>query len=382
MWEFLRQLFQPGGFLPHGQCYFWQEDVLWANVIGDGLTVLAYFAIPFFLLYFLLNRKDLRYRWMFGFFALFILSCGTTHLISILTVWEPYYRLSGAVKIMTGVVSLATAALLIPVTPAALRVPSARSLRIANEKLEEEVEQRKAAEEELQQTNAELERYLDDLKHFAYATSHDLKEPLRGMVSFSQMVLQDEGDNLSEDGKKRMNFIVEEGLRMNSMVESVLDYTRLGSIKVNRQDLDLNELVAASKQYLHNLINKSNAKVTISKELPVVKGDASMVMRLLTNLIQNGIKFNDSDQPHISIGAERQNGLWRFSVADNGIGFDDRHSEKMFELFEVLHHDKTKRGSGIGLAVCKRMVDAHKGKIWAESKPGEGSTFYFTLPAS
>jgi signal transduction histidine kinase len=221
--EFFRDLFK-ADFMPHGHCYFWQPDVLWSNVIGDALTAIAYVIISGVLFYFVRRRSGIRFPAIFVLFALFILLCGTTHMLGIISVWIPVYRLEGLVKILTGIVSIYTAMVLIRALPTLLTIPLPQEIEAANVKLRE-------INEELQNKTIELERQNEFLGKLAVATYHDLREPVRSMSINAQLMLQNHNADLDSDGKEILHRISDEGKRMYNTVDSILKFTFLESEK-------------------------------------------------------------------------------------------------------------------------------------------------------
>ena len=240
-----------------------------------------------------------------------------------------------------------------------------------NTGLEKEVEERL---KELERSNAELEQ-------FAYIASHDLQEPLRMVSSYMQLVEDRYKHLLDDDGKEFINYAVDGALRMQALIKSLLEYSRVGADQTVHKIVDMQSVLDEAEQYLEKLINTSNALIT-SDELPTIFGNKLQLIQLLLNLIANAIKYTASDeQPKIHISAARsgQNDEWLFSVQDNGIGFDQEHADKIFVIFRRLHTKEEYAGTGIGLAVCKKIIERHGGQIWAKSQPGKGSTFFFTL---
>jgi signal transduction histidine kinase len=236
------------------------------------------------------------------------------------------------------------------------------------------------AELHLRETERQLNRYNADLEHFAYAASHDLQEPLRNITLFAQLMADRYGKQLGSDADKFMTYIVDGVDRMNATIEGLQKYTRLGgSDVIHFEPVSMNDVLNRAQENLGAAIADSGAQVSCER-LPVVTGDWEQLVRLLQNLIGNAIKYRSQAAPLISVAAHRNDQNWIFSVSDNGIGIDPKYREQIFELFERLHGSHTS-GVGIGLAISKRIVELHRGRIWVESQQGAGSTFKFTIPA-
>ena len=242
------------------------------------------------------------------------------------------------------------------------------------------VADRRQAELHLLETERQLSRYNADLEHFAYAASHDLQEPLRNITLFTQLMAAQHGKQLGSEALAFMSYIVGGVERMNATIEGLLRYTRLGGADVIRfEPVSMNDVLKRAQENLVAAIADNGAEVSCDR-LPVVTGDQEQLVRLLQNLIGNAIKYRSQAAPLISVVAHRNDQNWIFSVSDNGIGIDPKYREQIFELFERLHGSHTS-GVGIGLAISKRIVELHRGRIWVESQPGAGSTFKFTIPA-
>ena len=245
--------------------------------------------------------------------------------------------------------------------------------------LEELVKERT---EELKTYALNLKRSNEDLEKFAYVASHDLQEPLRTVVSFSQLLKRQYGDRLGEDADEYIRFIVDAGNRMQDQIHDLLEYSR---VSTRGREITRVESEAALKEAIEDVKNqilRSDAKIT-HEPLPAVLADASQLRQIFQNLLSNAIKFSKEDTvPEIHISAKSLGDRWQFSVRDNGIGIEPEFAERIFVIFQRLHTRDMYPGSGIGLAICKRIVDRHGGAIWMESEPGVGSTFYFTLPAA
>jgi light-regulated signal transduction histidine kinase (bacteriophytochrome) len=236
-----------------------------------------------------------------------------------------------------------------------------------------------AARAELEQTNADLTRSNRDLEQFAYIASHDLQEPLRAVAGFTTLLQQRYQDKLDEKADSYIGFVVDGVSRMQALIHGLLEYSRVntrgGVPEPVRADQALKEAVAN----LQTAIERSGATVTATP-LPMVRADLAQLTHLFQNLIENGIKFRSDRPPEIEVSARHQDGTWLFWVRDNGIGLDPQYADRIFMIFQRLHTRDKYPGTGIGLAICKRIIERHGGKIWVESQPGRGATFYFTLP--
>jgi light-regulated signal transduction histidine kinase (bacteriophytochrome) len=238
-------------------------------------------------------------------------------------------------------------------------------------KVEKRTKEYQHAVEELVKINLELEQ-------FAFVASHDLKEPLRMISSYSDLLIR---RIPKDDEAAEYLYYVKEGVsRMYHLIRDLLEYSRIGHKHSHPEDTDCNAVLAVALENLHILIEETGAVIR-SAQLPTVNGVSSLLAQLFQNLIQNAIKFrNKGDVPLIEIKAKKLENSWLFSVTDNGIGIDNQYADKVFVIFQRLEAKEKYPGTGIGLAMCKRIVELHGGKIWLESEVGFGTTFYFTLP--
>ena len=243
-----------------------------------------------------------------------------------------------------------------------------------------DITERKRAQSVLRAAYDELARSNAELQQFAYVASHDLQEPLRMIGSYTQLLERRYGDKLDSDAREFMDFIVDGATRMKQLIEDLLAYSRVGT---RGKELRVVQAQGALERALINLrasIEASGATVT-HDALPEVNADDTQLTQLLQNLVGNAIKFRKQDgAPRIHVGAQDAGDEWRFSVSDNGIGIEPQYFERIFMVFQRLHTRDEYSGTGIGLAICKKVVDRHHGRIWVESVPGKGSTFVFTLP--
>ena len=263
----------------------------------------------------------------------------------------------------------------------------------------QEMTQRRRAEDEVYKLNADLERRVADrtaelnerakelarsnseLQQFAYVASHDLQEPLRMVASFTQLLAKRYQDKLDDDGRDFINYAVDGATRMQTLISDLLNYSRVGTQgkPLARTDSD-----AALKRVLQGLqfsIEESGATI-VSDPLPMVMADPQQLGQLFQNLVTNAIKFRGEEPPYVRISTERNGNEWKISVRDNGIGILQEHADRIFIIFQRLHTKAEYPGTGIGLAICKKIVERHGGRIWIEPSPGGGTTFCFTIPAA
>jgi light-regulated signal transduction histidine kinase (bacteriophytochrome) len=248
------------------------------------------------------------------------------------------------------------------------------------EKLYAEIAERRKAEGAVAEHARELARSNAELEQFAYAASHDLREPLRMIHVFLQLLSQRYQGKLDKEADEFISFAVDGATRMQKLINDLLDYSRVGSRGTELAALESN---AALEQALDNLglaIAESGATVT-HDPLPVVTADESQLVRLFQNLVANALKFHGQEPLKVHVGVERKKDEWLFSVQDNGIGIAPEHLERIFLIFKRVYSESEYPGSGIGLAVCKKIVERHGGMIWVESAPGHGAKFVFSLPA-
>ena len=225
----------------------------------------------------------------------------------------------------------------------------------------------------------ELARSNRDLEQFAYVASHDLQEPLRMVAAYTQLLAERYQGKLDENADKYISYAVDGALRMQTLIQDLLSFSRLGREGAEFQITDCNLMAGSALDNLQTSIQERGARVE-HDVLPSLLADRSQLLQLFQNLIGNAIKFRGPDPPIVRISAENTGEEWLFSVADNGIGIAPEHAELIFAIFKRLHTRAEYPGSGIGLAICKKIVEHHHGRIWVESQPGQGSTFKFTLP--
>jgi len=227
----------------------------------------------------------------------------------------------------------------------------------------------------------ELEKKVDertaDLESFAYITSHDLKAPLRGINQLAEWLYEDYGDRLDKEGKESLKMLQERSIRMNDMIQGILEYSRIGRTEENKEKIDLNKLL---KEVIDLLNPPDNIKITVKNELPEYTADRTRLTQLFQNLLSNAIKYANKPQGIVKVNCEEKPTEWQFSISDNGPGIEKKYWDKIFKIFQTLETDIRDKGTGIGLAIVKRIIDLYRGRIWVESEMGKGTSFCFTLP--
>ncbi|MBV9868246.1 MAG: PAS domain-containing protein [Abitibacteriaceae bacterium] len=509
--EFFAKLFDGSDFVPRAICGHWTRGLIMLHNISDFFIWTAYLAIPVVLVRFAYRRRhELPFAQLFWLFGIFIVACGTTHLMDIVMFYNPIYRFAGMVKLVTAAASWGTVVALVPIVPRALAMRSpqvlereieerkraeaalreseerfrtsietlldgfaiftavrdvsgkitdfrfeyineagcrmtgknrgeylgqsllekfpyvtevglfedyvqivetgeplakettfynndlgqngqsgerrlARAIDLQAVKLDDglaiawrDITRRKVAETELNRTAAELVRSNADLEQFAYVASHDLQEPLRAVAGSVQLLQRRYTGKLDERADEFITHAVGGAERMQSLINDLLDFSRVGTNNKPFEVLDSSMIVNTALANLRVAITESGAKIT-HDELPQIYGDSGQLTRLFQNLVSNALKFRGDQPPEIHIGVERQPDAWQFSVRDNGVGIDPQYFERIFIIFQRLHTRTEYPGTGIGLAICKKIVERHGGQIRVESEPGKGSAFYFTI---
>ncbi len=486
-------------FMPHGFCLNWDPALLIFLILANLGIALAYFAIPLALWYFVRHKRELPYPWIFQLFGMFIIACGTTHLMKIWTLYQPFYWAEASIDAGTALISLATALILWPLIPKLLELRGPKELEELNRKLEESIKRDRKITTELQaqaellnlshdaivvrdlegtirywnsgaeevygytqkealennyyallktefdipreqiqkeliekgRWNGELTDYRSDgqkivtasrqalkcdeqghpvavlaissditehkraeqrrialaemersnleLQQFAYIASHDLQEPLRGVAGCLQILEKKYKDKLDDDANDLINLAVDGAIRMRNLINALLSLSHVNSDGLIFQSTNLSEAVAITIENLAVHIKETKAQITYH-DLPVLPGNKTQLVQLFQNLINNAIKFCKDKSPEIHIEAKNEQDHWLISVRDNGIGFEQKYNDHIFQPFKRLNTIDKYPGTGMGLTICKRIVERHNGKIWVESEIGKGTIFYFTLP--
>jgi two-component system, LuxR family, sensor kinase FixL len=235
----------------------------------------------------------------------------------------------------------------------------------------------KAAEERQTHLLAQLEKKNQELQDFAHVVSHDLKAPLRGIRSLAEWLAADCAERLGAEAQEQLRLMHTRVDRMQNLIDGILQYSRAGATKEDRVRIDLRDLLA---EVVDTLAPPDNMEIVIDGEMPVIEFERIRIFQVFQNLLSNAIKYMDKPQGHIRVGCIDENEFWKFSVSDNGPGIEEKHFDKIFQLFQTLSRRDDRESTGIGLTLVKKIVEMYDGKVTVQSKLGEGSTFFFTLP--
>jgi signal transduction histidine kinase len=290
----------------------------------------------------------------------------------------PLVLVTGALKSVTAVECVKQGATDYVLKDYLARLPLSVRRALEETRLRKE---RQRAQEELARKAEELARSNQDLEQFAYVASHDLQEPLRMVAAYTELLAERYRGKLDATADKYIGYAVEGAIRMQALIEDLLAFSRVGRDGAERKETDCNSIVSEVIKNLSAAIQQSGVTVTWS-QLPSVVADRVQLLQLFQNLIGNAIKFRGNERPIVKISAEKPGPEWVFAVADNGIGIAPEHKEFIFKIFQRLHTRTEYSGNGIGLAICKRIVQQHGGRIWVDSEAGQGCTFRFTFPVS
>lgn len=251
--------------------------------------------------------------------------------------------------------------------------------KAAEKALRDSYERYRKIADELKITNEELSYANQELEQFTSIVSHDLQEPIRTIKSFLKLMEMKLDNDQYDDLKIYISKSINAATRMRELIQNLLHYSQLGKIEVVKENVNVKEVMNEVAQNLKTAIEKSNAEIEVETDVDTVEGDRVQLVQLIQNLLSNALKFTNAENPKIKIKSVQENGHVKFAISDNGIGIDQSDLNKVFEIFRRLNTKKEYPGTGIGLAICKKIVDRHGGRIWPESKPGKGTTFYFTL---
>jgi signal transduction histidine kinase len=240
-----------------------------------------------------------------------------------------------------------------------------------------DITDRKEAEARQTQLLSEVEKVNNELKDFAYVVSHDLKAPLRGINNLVDWISTDYADKLDQEGKDQMALLSRRAQRMHDLIEGILQYSRVGRIQEEKVQVNLNELI---NEIIDMIAVPENITISVENELPVIEFEKTRIIQLFQNLLSNAVKYMDKPQGKIEIDCVEEDGFWKFSVADNGPGIEEKHFDKIFQLFQTLSPQDEYESTGVGLTLVKKIIEMYGGRIWVDSKVGLGSVFLFTIP--
>ena len=430
--EFLLHLFSGEPFMPHGMCFQWNPGVLWLHVISDSLIAVSYYAIPVLLFYFSRRRREIPFNWIFVAFGMFILACGTTHLLGAITVWHPIYRLDGVVKAITAIASLATFLMLIPLMPTLISLPSPSQLKRVNDNLAIEIEERRTAESQVRKINEELEQRVasrtTDYKQAANSLQqalHDLRAEMRRREDLEQQLIQSQkmeavgrlaggvahdfnnlltvilgyNEMLREQVKGdpvAMDYVGEvsqASQRASSLTNQLLAFSRR-QVSVPRV-VDLNELVRNIDKMLGRIIGEDiRLEMRLDPSLPLVKVDPTHIDQVIMNLAVNsrdampeggGLTIETThvhlSEEYAASHIELLPGLYAMlSVSDTGMGMDAATRLRIFEPFFTTK--ERGKGTGLGLSIVYGIVKQNGGEILVYSEVGRGTVFKIYIPAA
>ena len=359
-------------FLPHGVCLLWDQSLLLLHVISDSIIALAYYSIPVALIFFVRRRKDLAFSWIFVLFAIFIVACGTTHVLGIWMIWRPAYWLDGIVKALTASVSLVTAILLWPLIPKALALPSPDQLRSAYKELEEQ--------------NRLVERASRMKSEFLANMSHELRTPLNGIIGFTELMHDGKVGPVSASHKEYLGDVLTSAKHLLDLINDILDLSKVetGKLEFRGAPVKLSKIVGEVRDVVRAIAARK--RITIHLDLdPRVEDlviDPSKLKQVLYNYLSNAVKFASDRGTVVVRSLEEDGDRFRIEIEDNGIGIRAEDLDRLFVEFQQLDSGKAKKypGTGLGLALTKKIVEAQGGEVGVRSAPGRGSVFFAVLP--
>ncbi|MDZ7962669.1 MAG: ATP-binding protein [Aulosira sp. DedQUE10] len=379
------------GFIPHGHCYLWQTGLVWLNIIADGTIALAYYSIPFLLIYFISKRKDVPFNGVFLLFGAFIIACGTGHLMDIWTLWYPDYWIAGGLKALTALISIYTAFALVYLIPQALTLPSPAQLEAVNRALTSEIVERKRIEQDLRLAEEIATNSSQAKSEFLANMSHELRTPLNGILGYTQILQRTEP--LTEKGYKGVDIIQQCGSHLLTLINDVLDLA-----KIEARKLELNPIDFYFPAFIDSVAEICRIRaeqksigfhVQLPADLPVgIRVDDKRLRQVLINLLGNAIKFTERGSVIFKIEVieiqEKSQQLSihkiRFEVTDTGVGMNPEQLQNIFLPFEQVGEQKRQiEGTGLGLAISHKIISLMGSQIEVKSEFGKGSSFWFEL---
>lgn len=376
-------------FIPHGHCYLWKPALVGLHIFSDGLTALAYYSIPFTLIFLVEKRRDIPYNWIFLLFSAFIVLCGTTHIIDIWTLWHPTYWVSGVIKAMTAVVSIYTAIMLVKLMPQALAIPSASQFQA----VQNEIIERQRIEVELQKAKDTAEAANSAKSRFLASMSHELRTPLNSILGFTQVMHRDRTFPLQH--KKYLDIINRSGQHLLRLINDVLEMSKIeaGLVKLNTDSFDLYSLLKSIEEMLAFKANANQLQLTFDCPASVPRyiiADESKLRQVLLNLLSNAIKFTKvgSVTGRVQVVDSQltlnpQQSTLLFEVIDTGVGIAPEEMNQLFEAFvQTSAGRQAQEGTGLGLTISRFFVRLMGGDITVNSVLGKGSVFAFQIPVT
>lgn len=376
-------------YTPRQVCMFYDARVIWIHVIGDLLTALAYYSIPFGLAYFVRRRRDLAFSWIFWLFAAFILACGTTHLFGVIDIWRPYYRLDGIIKLITGLLSIGTAIAMWPLIPRALALPSpaqlAKTVQERTAQLAQSNQALRTALEEAQLARNVAEDANKAKDHFLAVLSHELRTPLTPVLATVSMLQEQEG---FDDGTLDDLEMVRRNVEMEArLIDDLLDVTRIaqGKVILDRRPVEICTIIQRTAEVCAPDIEARQLHFGIDwDERPHrVDADVARLQQVFWNLLKNAVKFTPVGGC-VGVRCRRQgSGHVLIEINDSGVGIEPELIPRLFKPFEQGERGTTRQfgGLGLGLTISKALVELHGGTITAHSEgKGRGSSFRVLLP--
>ncbi len=386
MADALAWLFDESGFTAHGFCLAWKPGVLLAHISADAAISVSYLSVSVTLLAFAHLRRDLVFRWIFQMIAVVFAFCGLSHFSDLLTIWFPLYDLQAVLKVVAGLSSVATAAGLWWLLPRALALPSPAALRTANERLEEEVGERREAERQAQAALEAAERASRTKSEFLAMVSHELRTPLTAILGFSDQLRHGASEELGERQKKYVDIIVNNGNHLLNLINEVLDFSRL---EFGRFDLQIEplSLEAVAEDSVASVISIAEAKsisltIDIAPDLPAIEADAQRLRQVFINLLSNAVKFTPAGGAIAVTARATEAGEVAVAVSDTGIGMSAEEIPLALEKFRQVDNSLARpyEGIGLGLPLVQEIVALHGGRLTIDSEPGKGTIVTAFLP--
>ncbi|MCB9709259.1 MAG: HAMP domain-containing histidine kinase [Myxococcales bacterium] len=376
MLDFLSKLFDSSDFPARWHCGRWTAFHGWLQIASDTAIFGAYIAIPLVLAYFVLRKQDVPFSRIFFLFAAFIVSCGSTHLLDAVMFWEPVYRVSALLKLLTAGVSWVTVAVLIPTLPKALALRSPESLA---KEVDVRTAELRASESALSRANHDLAEKNDEMEQFVYSVSHDLRAPLVTSAGFLAALKEDIRAASQEGIAHDIARLEHANQRMTLMIDDLLNLSRIGRVRLEPEWIDPRVIIDEVLSELGPLVASVQARTAVQATFPQLCVDRENFTRIMVNLLTNALKHACPERGcTIEIGSEMHGPEIRVFVRDDGPGLEAQHHERIFGLFERAN-PKTP-GTGIGLAIVAKAMQRRGGRVWIESVPGQGATFWLSFP--